>query len=550
MTHAYNFPAEGLTNLFPHVDSRLQSELPFSPPESQEATATVPTAGGSDSFPNQDRLVELTEIFLDHFDAFLPFLHRASFLENIRSGELPQRAPALIYASLAISAGSHSDSTVRAQQEAWYCKAKALYAETAHDPQQPLQVIQAAACIIFRALMCRDYSVAWLVMGKAWRQAVALGFHRLDGDGIRSPGQAPEPTSLREKEEQSRTMWTLFILDRGMCFPLGLPHAIDDRQFMANLPLNDGVFQGISPVVRLLAPYFTFSSNTDDIQFIESATAKPFTRNFTKLVTSIQADPNDTSPDLLRFIVVSYVLLGRIVEHIQSPYASTDRDEYESEFQALDMDLIRIRLSIPRSASFLPAATADNFKHVVWLNAVINISTILLHARPIQAQATTSDQEFTRNGADVSQDPKPTHWAHCLTAARNTVGIVKDASRVSMETLFNPHTSVSFYLAGRILALELLETKFANATNPQQSASQQQQRDSESLRTEIDILLLLFDRLAEVFPDLGSKFKTGLLNQLDQDAESVRQIKAEGVKGFLGKCPGWSSRAKEYRQSL
>lgn len=201
--------------------------------------------------------MELAEIFLDRFDAFLPFLHRASFLENIRSGELPQRAPAFVYSSLAISAGFHSDSAVKAQQEAWYCKAKTLYAETVHDPHQPLQVIQAAACIIFRALMCRDYSVAWLVMGKAWRQAVALGFHRLDGDSVRSPGQAPEPTNLREKEEQRRTMWTLFILDRGMCFPLGLPHAIDDRQFMANLPLNDSIFQETSSVVGLPL-YFTF----------------------------------------------------------------------------------------------------------------------------------------------------------------------------------------------------------------------------------------------------------------------------------------------------
>lgn len=248
LTHALDFPAESITNFFSHVDSTLQSELPFFPPDSHGATSP---STGSDSFPSQDRMVELVGIFLDHFDAFLPFFHRASFQDDIRSGDLPRRAPALTYAVLAIAAKSHSDSTIRARHQVWYYKAKTLYEETAHDPHQALQVLQAAACIIFQALMSRDYSVVWLVMGKAWRQAVALGFHRLDGDSIRSPGQAPEPKNLREKEEQRRTMWTLFILDRGMCFPLGLPHAIDDRQFMANLPINDNIFQGTSPIVRL-----------------------------------------------------------------------------------------------------------------------------------------------------------------------------------------------------------------------------------------------------------------------------------------------------------
>src|SRR5690606_7947861 len=105
------------------------------------------------------------EMFVDHFGVFLPFFHRESFLANIRSRELLRIAPVLVYAVLAVAAGSHLDSTIRAQQNAWYCRAKNLYAETAHDPPQPLQVIQAAACIIFQSQMSRDYSVTWLVMG-------------------------------------------------------------------------------------------------------------------------------------------------------------------------------------------------------------------------------------------------------------------------------------------------------------------------------------------------------------------------------------------------
>jgi hypothetical protein len=245
LTHAYGFSADGLTDLPTSGDFTAQSEMPFSP---QAATLS---ATGSVGFPSLDRLWELAMTFLDHFVAFLPFLHRESFVENMKSGELPSKAPALVYAIIAIASKSHSDPKIQAQQGDWYLQAKTLYAQTGHDPHQPLQVLQTAACIIFQAMMCRDYSVAWLVIGKAWRQAVALGFHRLDGDSIRSPGQVPESKSLNEKEEQRRTMWTLFMLDRGMCFPLGLPPAIDDRQFMANLPLNDSIFQGVSSMVGL-----------------------------------------------------------------------------------------------------------------------------------------------------------------------------------------------------------------------------------------------------------------------------------------------------------
>lgn len=235
---------------------------------------------------------------------------------------------------------------------------------------------------------------------------------------------------------------------------------------------------------------------------------------------------------------------------MQAPYASTDPDEYLSEFQGLDSDLIRLRLSIPRSASFLPSATADSFRHVVWLNTVINICTMLLHGRsiPKQTHSTSKNQEpGSDNATDLSQNTRgsseqTTHWSYALTAARSTVDIVKDASRVAMEILFNPHISVAFYLSGRIIAVEYLENKFANTSNPQRPVSQQQQEKYQSLRTDIDILLLLFDRLTEVFRGLGIKFKSCLLYYLDQDAETVQRVKAEGVKGLLGSCPEWSSR--------
>ena len=233
----------------------LQSLLPTDiqiPPPSLGIESVSPPLPTAASFPRQDQIIELAEIFFKYFHCFLPFMHRESFLEKIKSQELAARAPALLYAILTISARSHADPAIQAQQEVWFGRAKSLYAEAEHDPRQPLQIIQAAACIILHSQLVGDYSTAWLMMGKSWRQAAAVGFHRVDSeDSLTNLAQTPIAGSLRDKEEQRRTMWTLFILDRGMCFPLGLPHAIDDRQLVINLPLGDHIFQGAGSLVSL-----------------------------------------------------------------------------------------------------------------------------------------------------------------------------------------------------------------------------------------------------------------------------------------------------------
>lgn len=212
-----------------------------------------PTTLSQNGIVSQQQTVELMELFSERFYSYLPIFHK--LMPSVKSTALEHTCPLLLTSIQAVAAGFHPDSNVRALQGFLYGEAKTLYASTTHQPQDPLQTLQAAVCIILQALISGDHSVGWLVLGKAWRQAVALGFHHLDSTTTRNPppGLSPAPsTDWRELEQRRRVLWALFVLDRGMCFPIGLAHAIDERQLRINLPLSEDESQGSSPVSLLV----------------------------------------------------------------------------------------------------------------------------------------------------------------------------------------------------------------------------------------------------------------------------------------------------------
>jgi hypothetical protein len=112
-----------------------------------------------------------------------------------------------------------------------------------------LELIQAACCLILHAFAAGEYTTGWLLLGKAWRQACSFGLNRVDANPEGILGMLPPAKDWQEKEERRKAMWTLFLLDRGMSFPSGRPHAIDDRQFMVNLPIGDALLQETSALL-------------------------------------------------------------------------------------------------------------------------------------------------------------------------------------------------------------------------------------------------------------------------------------------------------------
>lgn len=211
---------------------------------------SIPFVEASPGLPEQVLVLELTEIFFSRFSYYLPLLHKSTFLAKVQSQQLHDQAPELLYAVITIAAKTHPDYSVRALGNDWFHEALSLCEKAQRDPRPTLHNIQAACLLLFYAWSFGEYSTGWILLGNAWRQACYLGFNHMDAEHKRLPGFAPEPQSHFEVEERRRTVWMLFIMDRQMSIPCGWPHAIDDRQFMVNLPINDDVFQMEDPLVR------------------------------------------------------------------------------------------------------------------------------------------------------------------------------------------------------------------------------------------------------------------------------------------------------------
>jgi len=202
--------------------------------------------------PSLEQALELVDIFTGMFYRMLPCFHQASLREAFANEEIQVQAPVLAYAIFSMAAPYHADPAIQCQTVSWYTNAKLSYDLTQYQGEPALRVLQAAVCIIFYAFTIMDSSTTWLFLGKAWRQACATGLNRIDSDIGPLVGHMPRVTSPLVREEQRRTMWMLFILDRGCSCNVGYPHAIDERLFVVNLPSPDSMFHYNIPVRSLL----------------------------------------------------------------------------------------------------------------------------------------------------------------------------------------------------------------------------------------------------------------------------------------------------------
>ncbi|KAB2573390.1 F-actin capping protein beta subunit [Lasiodiplodia theobromae] len=457
-------------------------------PCSRLPSVSLDSPAPASSLPAQPDLVRLVDLFFAHFHPFVPCLHEASFRDSFCSSPIQGDAPALVYAVLAVAACMHTDAAVRQRQDEWLTRAKALYRENCNE--QSVQMVQTALCLAFHALVTGDLQALWMLLGDSWRKACLMGFNRLDAPD--HPGLkpfAPAPQDAREKEQRRRIFWTIFLLDRGTSFPCGLPYAIDDRQFLVNLPVRENIFAGTGP----LNP--------------EEAGSVPFNHKLSSLISARPAQ-GDAAP-IMHHLIKAYVIMGRIVEHTHSIHP---QQSDHSRYNELDSALVRFRLSLPRCATELSRAAPCALKYVLWLGMILHANTVLLHFTPTNSSTNEEDQDSSRA------------FEYCLAAARAIVQLVKDASRIATDTLANPHISPALYLASRILLIQWHRDK-----DPQ-------------LRDDIDLILLAFDRIADAFPVLAQKFTTRINSDVLLDAESIRALRAAGARGLLVQCSSWNRR--------
>ncbi|KAL0257524.1 F-actin-capping protein subunit beta [Diplodia seriata] len=248
----------------------------------------------------------------------------------------------------------------------------------------------------------------------------------------------------------------------------------------------------------------------------------PFSRNLRKMIT---ATPTEASPTSFQAILKAYVLLGRVTEHVHSMEASSDPEEHFSEFQQLDTELSRFKLSLPRTTTTIRSSSSvKEATHAFWLNAITSILIILLHHRPEKAARKPPQPPLAIQTPVSESHGSIEGFEYCIAATENLSRMIQDATRISIDSLINPHIGSSLYGCGRTLALHYAASE----------------RKSEKVRSDVDMYLLVFDRIADVYPTLATKFGNGMRYTLAQAPEAAYEMKADGARGMLTKCGDWA----------
>jgi hypothetical protein len=462
--------------------------------------------------PSQGILIQLVELFFENYYHVFPCFHRNKFQEQVRDGTMQRDAPLVLYAICCISARYHTLGSIKQRTQDWYEQAKLSYQLTPREPWPGVRTLQAALLLTYHASTAGDFSSSWLFLGKAWRQAIALRLHKMDASGAASLGIVPtnintshehssrvgrlDDTSTIDEEECRRTLWVLLIMDRNHAWPTGCPNAISEIHFKVDIPVADSSLQAMT-----------------------SATERnlngrvPFTRNLGRLITTSSSMQGPVS--IFHYICIAHIILGRVSELIHFLHDDPDTPEYDEAYEEIDSHMVKFRMSLPRQAVSVLEAAPEDRAHVVWLQIILNMCTILLHYRCV------------KDGAVVDAS---TRFMLAVIAARNTAQIVKDASRFSMDLLLSAHIGSSLYAAACILVIQWRLT------------------NDSKLKDELDLLELVFERMDEVFLFLGLKFKLALAHDMKRSIENLEELRTRGMQGLLADCSKWTHVKEEMQR--
>jgi hypothetical protein len=153
-------------------------DLQYPTPESDSQQERDPIADFH--LPSHDLLVELVDLFFDHLYHIFPCFHRETFQAQVENGTMAKESPLILYTICCVTARLHPDISTQKRQVDWYEQAKFSYQLTQRAPDPGLRILQAALLLVFHAGTVGDFSSGWLFLGKAWRQASALGMSKYD----------------------------------------------------------------------------------------------------------------------------------------------------------------------------------------------------------------------------------------------------------------------------------------------------------------------------------------------------------------------------------
>ncbi|KAL5387501.1 hypothetical protein PMIN03_002269 [Paraphaeosphaeria minitans] len=105
--------------------------------------------------------------------------------------------------------------------------------------------------------------------------------------------------------------------------------------------------------------------------------------------------------------------------------------------------------------------------------------------------------------------------------AKTTSKTIKDASRTSIDLLLNVHIASSLYIACYLLVI------------------QHRLEEDDSLKNDINLLELVFERMNEVFSVKEQKLAIALKRDKERNREDLFRLRERGYRGLLADCSKW-----------
>lgn len=210
----------------------------------------------------------------------------------------------------------------------------------------------------------------------------------------------------------------------------------------------------------------------------------------------------------LTLILKTSVLLGRIINHHNELHPSAKHGAREPHFIDLENTLTRLYLVAPQSDNFSVTSSCFEFDFTIWLHFLLHTCTILLYHPTSKADGSLG-QGHGRPSSEESSG-----FLRCVNATHSVLRMIKATANVSLQSLTNPFLMPTYFLCCRFLTIGWLETR------------------DQALRNDIDLILLILDRVGEIHSGLARKYRTSILTDLNRSAEEARQMRV-GTGSYL-----------------
>ena len=396
---------------FPHAALNAASNGGLNVPQEEQFPWEMIGLGLDEPLPPQDAIDELTQVFFDKIHPSVPMMHRARFYAAMHLAPHARPPICLRYAMWA-NAAAVTDKYEGLQEHFYQRSRKYIQQDEMRGHGETMVTIAQAQTWILLAtyeFKMMFFPRAWMSSGRASRMTLMMGLHRLDGSALDVKQCLPPPKDGTEREERRRTLWMSFCVDRYSSIGTGWPMAIEERDILTNMPV-------------------------DEISF-ETGKAQ-------KTVSLSEALEPSGAHALSSYggVILMASLFGRNLTHLHRP-GPDDRDgdlngEFWKRHRSMDNILSHTALALPDE---LRLPNGLNNANVVFLNMNIHTSTICLH------QAAIFKADKNHMPTRLSAESK----VRCITAAAEIASIMRTISHLDLAAM-NPFISFCLYVAARV----------------------------------------------------------------------------------------------------